>query len=517
MRRAPSRVRPAVRPAAPRLLPGSVLLALVALTLARLVVAALAPLTPDEAYYWVWSRALAAGYFDHPPMVALWIRLGTALAGDNAFGVRLLGPLAALAGSLLLADAAARLLPGRRGAGTWAALLANATLTFGAGSLLMTPDTPLLFFWSLALFALARIASASASASPGGASPGSGALRDWLLLGLAAGAAAASKYTAFLLAPAVLAWLVAVPALRPALRRPGPWLAAGLAALLFAPVLAWNAGHGWVSFVHQGGRLGDWQPARAAQFLGELIGGQIGLATPLVAVLFAAGLVRAVRAAWTRERPPGWTLLALLLAVPGAVFLQHALGDRVQANWPAVLVPAFAVAAAGLGPRWRRWRGPAVALGLALQALVWAQAVAAPLPLPPKLDMTLSRMAGWPELARDVAAAARAAGAGYVAADNYGLAAELARTLPADLPVVGLGDERWRSLSLPDATARLRGPGLLVQSERRAAEAPPGLAEAVPAGRLARQRGGVPAEGYRLWRIRGGAGTTLPAAVLPHP
>ncbi len=502
MRRASLRVPPPAR------LPGSVLLGLVALTLARLAVAALAPLTPDEAYYWVWSRALAAGYFDHPPMVALWIRLGTLLAGENAFGVRLLGPLATLAGSLLLADAAARLLPGRSGAGTWAALLANATLTFGAGSLLMTPDTPLLFFWSLALFALARIATGA---------PAGGALRDWLLLGLAAGAAATSKYTAFLLAPAVLAWLVAVPALRPALRRPGPWLAAGLAALLFAPVLAWNAGHGWASFVHQGGRLGDWQPARAAQFLGELIGGQIGLATPLVAVLFAAGLVRAVRAAWTRERPPGWTLLALLLAVPGAVFLQHALGDRVQANWPAVLVPAFAIAAAGLGPRWRRWRGPAVALGLALQALVWAQAVAAPLPLPPKLDITLSRMAGWPELARDVAAAARAAGVGYVAADNYGLAAELARTLPPDLPVVGLGDERWRSLSLPDATTLLRGPGLLVQSERRAAEAPPGLAEAVPAGRLARQRNGVMAEGYRLWRIRGGAGTTLPAAVLPHP
>jgi len=38
----------------------------------RLVVAASIPLVPDEAYYWVWSRALAPGYPDHPPMVALW-------------------------------------------------------------------------------------------------------------------------------------------------------------------------------------------------------------------------------------------------------------------------------------------------------------------------------------------------------------------------------------------------------------------------------------------------------------
>ncbi len=60
------------------------------------------PLAPDEAYYWVWSRALAAGYLDHPPMVALWIRAGTALAGDTPLGIRLLGPLSAPLGSLLL-------------------------------------------------------------------------------------------------------------------------------------------------------------------------------------------------------------------------------------------------------------------------------------------------------------------------------------------------------------------------------------------------------------------------------
>ena len=50
------------------------LAALAALTALRLIVAAATPLAPDEAYYWVWSRALAPGFLDHPPMVALWIR-----------------------------------------------------------------------------------------------------------------------------------------------------------------------------------------------------------------------------------------------------------------------------------------------------------------------------------------------------------------------------------------------------------------------------------------------------------
>ena len=47
----------------------------------RLAVAALLPIAPDESYYWEWSRHLAAGYFDHPPVIALVSRFGTALAG----------------------------------------------------------------------------------------------------------------------------------------------------------------------------------------------------------------------------------------------------------------------------------------------------------------------------------------------------------------------------------------------------------------------------------------------------
>ena len=62
----------------------------------RLVAAAWTPLTFDEAYYWMWSKHLAGGYYDHPPMVAFVIRLGTMIAGDTEFGVRLVSILLAL-------------------------------------------------------------------------------------------------------------------------------------------------------------------------------------------------------------------------------------------------------------------------------------------------------------------------------------------------------------------------------------------------------------------------------------
>src|SRR2546430_4595740 len=71
-------------------------LAILALVGLRLIAAAFTPITFDEAYYWMWSKHLAGGYYDHPPMVAVVIRLGTLIAGDTEFGVRVV--------SILLAD-----------------------------------------------------------------------------------------------------------------------------------------------------------------------------------------------------------------------------------------------------------------------------------------------------------------------------------------------------------------------------------------------------------------------------
>src|SRR5690348_10470338 len=71
-------------------------LIVLALVVLRLIAAAVTPLSFDEAYYWTWSKHLAGGYYDHPPMVALVIRLGTMIAGDTELGVRLVSILLAL-------------------------------------------------------------------------------------------------------------------------------------------------------------------------------------------------------------------------------------------------------------------------------------------------------------------------------------------------------------------------------------------------------------------------------------
>ena len=439
------------------------LAALAALTALRLLLAAILPLAPDEAYYWVWSRALAAGYYDHPPMVAAWIALGTWIAGDTALGVRLLGPFAAALGTLLLANAADRLLPGRQ-AGLVAAALFNATLIMGVGSVVITPDSPLLLFWAATIWALSHVVAAPEPRGRTG---------WWIVAGLSGGLALASKYTAAFLGIGIGAWLVLTPPMRPWLRRPGPW--AGLAAALaaFAPVIAWNAAHDWAGFLRQGGRVASWQFGRALQFQGELIGGQAGLATPLVWLLAIAGMGWAARRAWA-DRDAAWSLLAWL-SVPATVYMVwYAMGARVQGNWPAIVYPAALVAAAALpAPRLVRLRRPAIILGLAITALTCAHAATRTIRLPIQVDPIALRLSDWDVVARHVAEAQGRIGAAFVASDQYALAAAMAWVLPPEARVVGVED-RWRLFRLPRAT--IAGTtGILVRDSRDQAPFDPRL------------------------------------------
>jgi 4-amino-4-deoxy-L-arabinose transferase-like glycosyltransferase len=471
---------------------------LAVLTLVRLWVAAVTPLAPDEAYYWIWSRALAPGYLDHPPMVALWIWAGTALAGAGSIGVRLLGPFSAAFGSWLLYDAGERLFPGR-GVGVSAAALLNATLALGAGAVTMTPDTPLLLFWAATLWAAARLVA--------GGNPA-----WWLAAGAFAGLALLSKYTAVFLPVGLLLFaLLAVPRWW---RRPEPFLGALLAAALFAPVVVWNADHDWIGFLRQGGRVADWRPARALGFLAELVGGQVGLATPLVFVLFAAGIAAAVRDA-IRGRQPTWVLLAAVSVPPLLVFSQHALGDRVQGNWPVILYPGAALAAGALsGQIWRGWvwRGlvwPACGLGFVVTAVLYAHVVTG---WPAwSGDPVARQLSGWDGLASRAEAARLAAGAAFIAAEPYGLAAELSWALPSG--VVGVG-AHWLPMALPGAAAG-EGRGILIQPERYGAPDPAEWDEITPLSGVTRSANGTEVERYAVFLVRALDARPV-GAILPH-
>jgi Dolichyl-phosphate-mannose-protein mannosyltransferase len=427
------------------------ILALVAL---RLIAAAMTPITFDEAYYWMWSKHLAGGYYDHPPMVAFVIRAGTMIAGDTEFGVRLVSILLALPMSYAVWRAAEILFGGERVAAT-AAILLNVTLLAAVGTLIVTPDAPLLVASSFVLFFLAKVLET-----------GRGAW--WLAVGVAVGAALLSKYTALFFGLAILIWLVTVPSQRRWLITPWPYLGGLVALAIFAPVIIWNADHQWVSFIKQMGRarIEDFRPA----FIAELAPTQVAFATPLVFILGAMGLhALAFRKAGAL---PARVLVNAMFWTITVYFVWHSLHARVEANWFAPVYPAFAVAAAVAAHRvtWEprltrtvdvclRWAQP---VGIVMFVALIVQANTGILSGFRRDATVRSVGVGWRELAGEIEKVRARTGATCVLAPDYGTTGWLAFYLPRGTCVIQPTQRiRWVNMGEPEP-AQLAGPLLYV-------------------------------------------------------
>ncbi|GEJ58719.1 ArnT family glycosyltransferase [Anaeromyxobacter diazotrophicus] len=388
-----------------------VLLAASALALGALAARALAfaptELYSDEAYYWLWSLRPAPGYFDHPPLVA-WLIAASSPLLPGELGVRLPFLVAGAATVVFAALLAGELSEDRR-APLLAALLAATQPMMSLLGGLALPDAPAAAAYTAALWLFAR------------------ARRwRWLAAGAAVGLALLAKYTAALLAPALLLLVLWDRELRRDLRQAWPWLAALLAVAIFAPCLAWNARHDFVSIAFQLGH-GFGAGATPRSVL-EFALGQLAGAGPVPLVLGGLALLRARTSAARR--------VAVAVLLPLAVCAAAALRGRVEANWPALVYPALAAAAgAALAPARPLARGAlvggSVALGVALLALFGAEQAH-----PQLLAGTpaVERFHGWRALAdeaRRLAAGPCAAlgcpeGQPFLFTTNYQYAAELA-------------------------------------------------------------------------------------------
>jgi 4-amino-4-deoxy-L-arabinose transferase-like glycosyltransferase len=429
---------------------------MIALTVAilalRLVVGGELHLTEDEAYYRLWSMAPSFGYYDHPPMIAWWIWLGRHLVGDTSLGVRLIPSLASAATTFLVFDLA-RLLGADRPTAVLAGTWYNTMALVVAGGFLAVPDAPASLFWTASLCGAFR-----ARAAAGGRATG-----WWLAAGVAAGLASLSKYSSLFLAPGVLAWLMADRDGRATLKTPGPWLAAASAIALFGLNVAWNAGHHWLTFEKQFGRVAATHFAPG--HLAELLLTQFLLLNPAVAVFAVAGALSRSR---TEARL--WPMIAI--GAPFTVYLLiHSLHDRVQPHWPAPLYPALAICAAvgaqrlGRSAIWSRWRIAAPIFGMAVCSAALLCLIIPARMFPPRLDPDLP-LRGWPAFSSRLDEARRANGAAWVGTMSYGLAAELLDRPGPGAPVAQVTErDRYLGLNLP--VPDLTRPGLMVDLPRR--------------------------------------------------
>jgi 4-amino-4-deoxy-L-arabinose transferase-like glycosyltransferase len=487
----------------------------------RLAVAALVPIAPDESYYWAWSRHLAAGYFDHPPVVALVSRFGIALLGDTALGIRLGCVLAGALASIVLVWIAGEM--GGNRARLRAAAIIGCMPLMQIWLGIATPDPALLLCWSLALAALVYALREGASARA--------RMAAWALVGLALGAALSTKYTAVLLLAGISLSLVTQRSLRPALATPGPYLALAIALAVFAPNLVWNAEHGWVSFDYQ--LVHGLAQHQGSAFVRELqlVSGQVGLVSPLLFALLAAAVYDVLRARGNALR----TSFAIIASVTWLAFAMSALRSAAEPNWqaPAYLSAIVLLASDDrLATRARSLFGAALAIGATVTALIYVHTFHPFIPVDPGLDVTGAGF-GWESLAAHVAAArADTARDGsrldrhtWIAGERYQEASELSYHL-ADHPVtftINVGGRPNEYDLWPSFAQRAHAGDRLVlvlklhsapESDRVIAALSPHFDRVALRDEVALERGAIVRGTRRIWVLDGWRGS-WPAGLAP--
>jgi dolichol-phosphate mannosyltransferase len=305
----------------------------------RLIYSGQVELLPEETYYWNYSRHLAFGYLDHPPMVGWLISAGTAVFGDTEFGVRI-GALCCGAIASFFLYRLTRNLFGEASAPV-AVLLAQTLPFFFLAGMLMTPDAPLTAAWAAALYFLER-------ALIGGRS------EAWWRAGLCLGLGLLSKYTIGLLGLSMFVFMLLDSRSRRWFRRWEPYGAALLALAVFAPVIIWNYQNDWASFAFQTSRRLADRPQFA---LHKLIAGALVLLTPTGLASAALLLLRRMHAtdgrdALADERGASadearkWRFLQVAVGVPLTVFGLFSLRHEVKLDWTGApwvaAVPALA-------------------------------------------------------------------------------------------------------------------------------------------------------------------------------
>lgn len=474
----------------------NVVIGILAIAASRLVFSISSPLLYDEAYYWLLSKNLGFGYYDHPPMVMFLIRIGTLVAGDTELGLRFCSVFVALAATWAIWRAA-EILFGDARLAALAALYFNLMLATAGPFTTMTSDGPVLAASAFLLFFLAKVVET-----------GHGAW--WLAVGATVGLGLLSKYTMLFLGAGVGLWLLIVPEMRRWLFSPWSWLGGFVAALLFAPVIYWNWQHDWASFLLQSGR-GQWfVPGFPRNFIFGHVAGQIVLATPFIFVLGMMGLAAFI--AGRGANRPARGLIGAMFWPATIYFLWESLNQRVLFHWTVPVFAAFAVAVAAAHRMewqgiWSRVAGVsrwlAIPVALLIMGVIGFNAVNLMIPLGRRDIFAQQVSPGRRQVVPQVEALRQQIGAAIVITTDYRTTGWLAFYLPSRPPVIEIAERiRWANAPEPSASS-FAGPLLYVMDTRR--DDTPIVrrlyAEVEEIARLTRREYGVDLDTYVVYRV----------------
>ncbi len=293
------------------------------ITLFRLIYIVFMPIVPQEAYYWKYAKNLALSYFDHPPIAAYTIAFFTWLGSDSSFFIRLGSVFYSLGLMILLYLITRRMFQSYKIA-LWTVVVINCTVLFSIGSTVITPDVPLLFFWTLIVYAMVRLIE-------------SNHWKWWYLAGAGLGFGMLSKYSAILIVPGILMFIVLTANQRRWLATIHPYFAVILAVLIFSPVIIWNYQHEWASFMFQSSDRFSQMKRLRLDFFFQLIGSQLGMLTPYVFFLLLAGWIGIGKLSF-KENDYRYRLLFWIAFPVYFVFTLSSFRSLVKMNW---LAPAY--------------------------------------------------------------------------------------------------------------------------------------------------------------------------------
>lgn len=294
----------------------------------------------DEAYYWYYSQNLAWGYFDHPPIVAWMIRLGTTVFPAE-LGVRFVSCiLYTINIAVLWALIDHR---GKESHTLLFCILALSPTLFHAYGFLTLPDTALLFFTSLFLLVYKRFLNKAT-------------LLNTLLLGFLMAAMMYSKYHGILVILFVLLSNLRL------VRNKYAWISVIMALICYIPHFKWLIDHDFVSL---GYHLSD-RPSSPYNFTGFTLGYLLNLIA-LFGLIFPWVYYSLLKTKITDDFQK-----ALLFVVYGFIlfFFIGSFSRRVQTQWLVTIsIPLIIVTFTYIvdHPRARQW---VLRLGLANIAIL---------------------------------------------------------------------------------------------------------------------------------------------------
>ncbi|HEX8333463.1 MAG TPA: glycosyltransferase family 39 protein [Segetibacter sp.] len=234
-------------------------LLIIAFAILRGIIAFTTALGVDESYYWSYTNFLKWNYFDHPPMVAIFIRLTTFnLALDSIEGFVRLGSVLGCALSSWFLYKTCEILHSEK-AGFFSACLYNvsfyAAITSG---LFIMPDSPQMVFFTLSLWLLAQITIADKD------------WLNWILFGVAAGLCIMSKVHGVFLWVGLGLYILVNE--RSWLKLPQLYTALIISLIISSPILIWNIQNDFVTYKFHSNRvvIND-SPLNIISFLGEVV------------------------------------------------------------------------------------------------------------------------------------------------------------------------------------------------------------------------------------------------------